>query len=175
MRNFDLLFQNFKTGCKNIGNSRRNRRKTIEKLGKAIRVNSTKKFQAFSPLILFSNKIPTYRKNVCLKILYVFRDIDKNKIFGFQEFFVNFSVSFQYFLKRFSALKFHLTRQICMHMYNSVPSVESIKLNDDYVCKNGTKRKKVKMRNFLLNYLRYRKSDQIIIYIYCNRIRSSFD
>ena len=31
------------------------------------------------------------------------------------------------------------------------------------------------MRNFLLNYLRYRYSDQIIIYMNCNRIKGSFD
>ena len=31
------------------------------------------------------------------------------------------------------------------------------------------------MRNFLLNYLRYRYSDQIIIYLDSNRIEGSFD
>ena len=41
--------------------------------------------------------------------------------------------------------------------------------------KNGTERRKVKMRNFLLNYLRYRDSNQIMIYIDCNRIKGYFD
>ena len=31
------------------------------------------------------------------------------------------------------------------------------------------------MRNFLLDYLRYRNSNQILIYIDCNRIPGSFD
>ena len=31
------------------------------------------------------------------------------------------------------------------------------------------------MRNFFKNYLRYRDTEQIIIYIDCNRIEGSFD
>ena len=40
------------------------------------------------------------------------------------------------------------------------PNIE--KDNDDYRSKTGTKRKKVKMRNFLLVYLRYRGLYQIM-------------
>ena len=50
------------------------------------------------------------RKNVISKILYMFRDFDKNILRTFllvvQGFFINFSVLFHIFLKRFSALKF---------------------------------------------------------------------
>ena len=46
---------------------------------------------------------------------------------------------------------------------------------DDHGGKNGTARKKDKMRNFLLNYFCYRESNQIMIYIDCNRIKASFD
>ena len=31
------------------------------------------------------------------------------------------------------------------------------------------------MRNFLLNYMRYQDSNQIMIYLDCNRIKGSFD
>ena len=62
-----------------------------------------------------------------------------------------------------------------MQINSSVPSIKSIKLMTIIEAKNGTERRKVKMRNFLLNYLRYRDSNQIMIYIDCNRIKGYFD
>ena len=59
-----------------------------------------------------------------------------------------------------------------------VPSVESIKLKTIIGANmglNGTKRKKVKTRDLLLNYLCYRDSNQIMLYISCNRIKGYFD
>ena len=47
-----------------------------------------------------------------------------------------------------------------------MPNVE-IKDDDDNI---WTKRKQVKVRNLLSNYLLYRYSDQIIFYFDCNRI-----
>ena len=58
-------------------------------------------------------------------------------------------------------------------LYKSVPSVESIKLMKIIFGKMG-QNGKVKFRNLLLNYLRYRYSDQIIIDKECNRIKVSF-
>ena len=57
---------------------------------------------------------------------------------------------------------------------NPVPSVE-YKPSDYYRSKNGTKRQKVKMHNFLLDCLRYWDNNQIMIYTDCNRIKGSFD
>ena len=68
---------------------------------------------------LFSIKTPTYRKNAYSKILYMFREIDKNII------------------RKFGTV------------------VTKLKRNNLRLRKNGTKRQKVKMRIFLLNYLRY--------------------
>ena len=51
-----------------------------------------------------------------------------------------------------------------------MPSVESITQMTIIEAKKGTKRKKVKMRKFLFNDLRYRDSYQIMIYIDCNAI-----
>ena len=70
----------------------------------------------------------------------------------FQGVFVNFSVIFQYFLKRVSSAQ--------------IPN-KSIKL---MTSESGNKWQKVKMRNFLLDYLCYRVSNKIMIYIDCNRI-----
>ena len=56
-----------------------------------------------------------------------------------------------------------------------MPSVESIKLMTIIEAKIGTKRKKVKLQNFLLNYMHYRYSDESIIYKDHNRIKGSFD
>ena len=54
----------------------------------------------------------------------------------FASFFVDFSVSFQYFLKRVSALKFPLDATE-YHAYKSVPSKESIKLMNIIEAKMG--------------------------------------
>ena len=74
-------------------------------------------------------------------------------------------MSFQYFLKRGSALKFPLTATeqygVCECAHKSVPSVESIKLMTIIEAKIGQK---------CATYLRYRGSNQIMIYIYCNRV-----
>ena len=57
-----------------------------------------------------------------------------------------------------------------------MPIVESIKLiNEEYWGKNGTKRQKIKMRNFFKNCLRYQGLNQIIIYTDCNRVKGSLD
>ena len=56
-----------------------------------------------------------------------------------------------------------------------VCSTLKVKDTDDYLSENWTKRKKVKMHNFLLNYMSYRESNKIIIYIDCNRFKGSFD
>ena len=53
--------------------------------------------------------------------------------------------------------------------YNSVTSVK----NKKQLSIIRAKLRKVKMRNFLLGYLRYRGSNQIIIYTDCNRIKGS--
>ena len=53
-----------------------------------------------------------------------------------------------------------------------MPSVESLKLLAIIEAKMG---QKGRMRNFLLYYLYYRDSNQIMIYIDCNRIKGSFD
>ena len=64
-------------------------------------INELKTSQAriFKFLCLFSIEKSTYHKNAFLKILFMYRDIDKNLIckFLFSMFFDNFSVSFQYF------------------------------------------------------------------------------
>ena len=56
-----------------------------------------------------------------------------------------------------------------------MPSVESIKLMTIIEAKIGTKRKKVKLQNYLLNYMHYWYSDESIIYKDHNRIKGSFD
>ena len=48
-------------------------------------------------------------------------------------------------------------------------------LYDEYRSKNGTKRQKVKIRNFLLNYLRYQGSSQNMIYTVWNPVKGSFN
>ena len=60
-------------------------------------------------------------------------------------------MSFQYFLKRVSALKFSLTATED-HAYNSVPSVESLKLIPIIGANLRQKVQKVKMRNFFLDF-----------------------
>ena len=92
----------------------------------------------------------------------MFQDIDKKQ---------NFSVSFQYLLKRFSARKLPL---IATKYYELCTVLKVLSFNN-YLSKNGTKWKKVKMRNFLLNYLRYRDSNQTMNYIDYNRIKGSLD
>ena len=81
-------------------------------------------------------------------------------------------MSFQYFLKRVSALKFSLNATE-WYEYNIEPSVESIKLMTIIEAKKG---QNVKRKNCAtLNYLGYRDLNQIIIDKDGNRIRGSFD
>ena len=90
---------------RNIGNSPKNRQKNVEKFRQKREVN-LKKNEEFFYSILFSIKKRTYRKNAISKILRMFRDISKNG---------------------FSAMKLILIAKE-YYAYNSVPSVESIKL-----------------------------------------------
>ena len=93
------------------------------------------------------------------------------RIFTFCRYFI-FPVSFRNFIKRFSALKFPLTATEFI-INNRVPKVESTKLKR-LSEQNGTKRQKVKIRNFFIRLymcLRYRGLNQIMIYTDCNRIR----
>ena len=76
-------------------------------------------------------------------------------------------MSFQYFLKRVLAQKFPLTATEC-YVFKSVPSVESIKLLKIFEAKTE------EGQNAQL-YLRYRGSNQIMIYVDCNRSKGSFD
>ena len=55
-----------------------------------------------------------------------------------------------------------------------MPSVESIKLMTIIEAKMGKNGRRSNAQ-FLLNYLRYRDSNKIIMYIERNRIKSSFD
>ena len=85
----NLLFQNFKTAYKNIGNSRRNRRKTVEKWRKKYKWIWNNYFKSlFLAELLFSIKMPTFHKDSFLKILYIFWDIDKNIMRKLKFFFM---------------------------------------------------------------------------------------
>ena len=94
-------------------------------------------------------KMLTYRKNAFSKVFCTFRDIDKTQC-------MKSSISHQAFN---------------IYAYNSVPSVEIIKNIEDYHSKNGTKRKMVKMGNFLLDYLPLKGLESNYG---CNRIKGSF-
>ena len=88
----------------------------------------------------------------------------------FQRFFPDFSVSFQYFLEHVSALKFPLTATE-YYAYKGVPSVESKQL---LTIIEAIKETTEEGQNAQL-YLRYRGSNQIMIFIDCNHIKGSFD
>ena len=79
-------------------------------------------------------------------------------------------MSFQYFLNLVSALKLPLTVTEYF-AYKSVPSVESIKL----VTIIEEKIRKTEEGQNAQLYLRYRDSNQIMIFIDCNHIKGSFD
>ena len=91
------------------------------------------------------------------------REIDKKH--NFRQFLSQFSI----FLKTGFSAEVPINHEY--YAYNSVPSVEILKLYDNY----RSKRKKAKMGIVLLKCLWYRDSNQIMIYIDCNRIKGSFD
>ena len=95
------------------------------------------------------------------------------KFLVFKGLSIQFLSKLQFFQKRLSALKFPLIATE-YYAYNSVSSVKSKKQMTIIFGKMGQKKKKVKMRNFLLNYLRYRDSNSIIIHKDCNRIKMFF-
>ena len=88
---------------------------------------------------------------------------------GFRQFLSEFPI----FLKKIAALKFQ-TKRSDYYAYNSVPSVESIRLMTIILGK-WDKTEEGQNAQLLLNYLRYRDSNQILIYLDCNRIKGSFD
>ena len=126
---------------------------------------------------IFNKNTNLSQKFVFENIVYVSRYWEKktwclNSCFsrGFRQFLSEFSI----FLKeRFIAvIPKKRNRLLCIE---KCEQCWKYKAYDEYIRKNGTKRKKVKTRNFLLNYLRYRYSDQITVYLDCNRIKGSFD
>ena len=81
-------------------------------------------------------------------------------------------MAFRQFIREFQ----FLAQRFPLHAteYYAYNSVESLKLMTIIFGKMGQKWKKAKTR-FFFYYLRYRYSDQISIYIICNRKTSSFD
>ena len=115
--------------------------------------------------LIFNKNTKLSQKCVFENIVYVLWRLTKSILRKFL-FFNGFSSISQWVFnisKKNSVLKFP---------FNATwPVIHSkYKAYDDCIWKNRTKRRKVKMRNFLLNYY----SDQIIIYIDCNRIEGSF-
>ena len=96
----------------------------------------------------------------------MFRDIDKSimRKFLFFSRIVRQFLSFQYFLKWFSATKLPLVARE-YYAYNNVPSVEKVKLLTVIEAKMGQTGRRSKLLNaqLLLNHLCYRESYQIMI------------
>ena len=128
--------------------------------------------------MIFNKNANLSQKCVYENIVYVSWRLTKNIMLKFL-FFKGFSSISRWVYniskKKFSVLKFPLNATWPVMDRIVYLQCWKYKAYDDYIWKNRTKRKKVKMRNFLLNYLRYRYSDQITIYINCNRIKGSFD
>ena len=92
----------------------------------------------------------------------------------FQRFFAIFSVSFQYFLKWVSALKFPLNAKES-YANNIVLSVESIKLTPNIKAKMVKTGRRFNRAIFYLNCLRYWDYNKIKNYLNCNYIKGSVD
>ena len=142
-----------------------------------IKINLKKTLtRVFFNYILFLIKIPPIAKIrfriycICFEILST--NIKRKFLFfkGFRQFLCEFSI----FLKTVFSVVIPIKRDRLLCIEQCAQCLK-YKADDDYICKIGTKRTKVKMRNLLLNYLRYGYWDQIIFYKDCNRIKGFFD